>query len=179
MVTGGTDDAEKIFRPLPEYSSDSLTSIASMCRVGSSEAEAEAALALPVAAALASVARGAFAAGACAWLTTATGAGVDEKRVPFPSTTALPAPAPQTRRPRSVSAVLLIRRPWKASLPLPSIRWSSRRQFRRRASTQIGGQPQPQVHRPALLAGQRHSVDHEEHLVALQRIEELHQRPVI
>ena len=33
---GGADCGEKMFRPTPEYCSDSLTSIASMCSVGSS-----------------------------------------------------------------------------------------------------------------------------------------------
>src|ERR1700733_3366699 len=37
--TTGAEFTEKIFRPVPEYCSDSLTSIASMCSVGSSVAE--------------------------------------------------------------------------------------------------------------------------------------------
>ena len=38
-LPAGAEFGEKILRPLPEYSSDSVTSIASMCRVGSSAAE--------------------------------------------------------------------------------------------------------------------------------------------
>jgi len=39
MVTTGAELEEKILRPLPEYSNDSVTSMASMCRVGSSADE--------------------------------------------------------------------------------------------------------------------------------------------
>jgi hypothetical protein len=39
IATTGVEFAEKILRPLPEYSTDSVTSMASMCRVGSSAAE--------------------------------------------------------------------------------------------------------------------------------------------
>jgi hypothetical protein len=38
-ISTGTEVAEKIFRPLPEYASDSVTSIASMRNVGSSCAD--------------------------------------------------------------------------------------------------------------------------------------------
>jgi hypothetical protein len=39
IATSGAEFAEKILRPLPEYSTDSVTSMASMCNVGSSAAE--------------------------------------------------------------------------------------------------------------------------------------------
>jgi hypothetical protein len=40
-IIGGAEFAEKIFRPFPVYSTDSVTSIASICRDGSRAADVD------------------------------------------------------------------------------------------------------------------------------------------